>query len=70
MILSAAEQQLIRIIRAARGHQLTITIRVRDGRHSVRITTYDGGPDTGLGYGNSFDTAWHDVTAVQARRAE
>ena len=27
MILSAAEKQLIRIIRAAKGHDLTLTVR-------------------------------------------
>jgi hypothetical protein len=37
MILSAAEKQLIRIIRAARGHDLTLTVRVRDRRHTVRM---------------------------------
>jgi hypothetical protein len=69
MILSAAEKQLIRIIRAARGHDLTLTVRVRDRRHTVRITTYDdGGPGAGIGYGESFDAAWHDVTELRAQR--
>jgi hypothetical protein len=69
MILSAAEKQLIRIIRA-RGHDLTLTVRVRDRRFTVRITTYDdGGPGAGIGYGESFDAAWHDVTELRAQRA-
>jgi hypothetical protein len=37
MILSATEQQLIRIILAAHRHDLTLTVRVRDGRLTVRI---------------------------------
>ena len=41
MILSAAEQQLIRIIRAAHRHDLTLAARVCDGRFTVRINTYD-----------------------------
>ena len=47
-----------------------LTVRVRDSRHIVRITTYDGGaaPGTGIGQGASFDAAWQDVTEV-ARKA-
>jgi hypothetical protein len=41
----------------------------RDGRYPVRITTYDGGPGTGLGEGISFDTAWHDVSEERAQQA-
>ena len=41
-----------------------------NGRYTVRITTYDdGGPGAGIGYGESFDTAWGDVTELRARRA-
>jgi|RhiMethySRZTD1v2_1073278.scaffolds.fasta_scaffold4999151_1 hypothetical protein len=70
MILSAAERQLIQIIRAAHRHDLTLTIRAHNGRYTVRITTYDdGGPGAGIGYGESFDTAWGDVTELRARRA-
>jgi hypothetical protein len=69
MILTAAERQLIRIIRNAGGHDLTLIVRVRDGRYTVRITTYDdGGPGAGIGYGESFDAAWHDVTELRAQR--
>jgi hypothetical protein len=69
MILTAAEKQLIRIIRTARGHDLTLTVRVRDRRYTVRITTYDdGGPGAGIGYGQNFDAAWHDVTELRAQR--
>ena len=68
MMLTAAERQLIRIIRTAGGHDLTLTVRVRDGRYTVRITTYDG-PGAGIGYGESFDAAWHDVTELRAQRA-
>jgi hypothetical protein len=58
MILTTAERQLIRIIRTAGRHDLTLTVRVRDGRYTVRITTYDdGGPGAGLGHGESFDAA-------------
>jgi len=43
---------------------------VRDGRYTVRITTYDDGdPGAGIGYGESFDAAWHDVTELRAQRA-
>jgi hypothetical protein len=70
MILTAAERQLIRMIRAAADHDLTLTIRVRDGRYTVRITAYDdGGPGAGIGHGDSFDAAWHDVTELRAQRA-
>jgi hypothetical protein len=70
MILGAAEKQLIRIIRAARDHDLSLSVRVRDHRCTVRITTYDdGGPGAGIGYGESFDAAWHDVTELRAQRA-
>jgi hypothetical protein len=70
MILSAAERQLIQMIRAAHRHDLSLAIRARDGRYTVRITTYDdGGPGAGLGYGESFDTAWHDVSELRAQRA-
>ena len=70
MILTAAERQLIRMIRAAADHYLTITIRVREGRYTVRITAYDdGGPGAGIGYGKSFDAAWRDVTELRAQRA-
>ena len=70
MILTAAERQLIRIIRTAGGHNLTLTVRVRDGHHTVRIATYDGGgPGAGIGYGESFDSAWHGVTELRAQRA-
>ena len=70
MILTAAEKQLIRIIGAAHRHDLSLIVRVRDGRYTVRITTYDdGGPGAGLGYGESFDAAWHDVTELRAQRA-
>jgi hypothetical protein len=63
MILSAAEKQLLRIIRAAHRHDLTLTVRVRNGHYTVRITTYDdGGPGAGIGYGESFEAAWDDVT--------
>ena len=68
MILTAAEQQLIRMIRAAHNHDLNLAIRTRDGRYTVHITTYDGGPGTGLGEGISFDTAWHDVSEERARQ--
>jgi hypothetical protein len=66
MILSAGERQLIRMIRAAHRHDLSLAIRTRDGRYTVRIITYDGGPGTGLGEGISFDTAWHDVSEERA----
>jgi hypothetical protein len=70
MILTAAERQLIRIIRAAHRHNLSLAVRVRDGRYTVRITTYDdGGPGAGLGHGESFETAWHSVTELRAQRA-
>jgi hypothetical protein len=53
MILTAAERQLLRMIRATGGHDLTLIVRVRDHRYTVRITTYDdGGPGAGLGYGS------------------
>ena len=69
MILTAAERQLLRMIRATGGHDLTLTVRVRDHRYTVRITTYDdGGPGAGLGYGESFEAAWHDVTELGAQR--
>jgi hypothetical protein len=61
MILTTAEQQLIRIIRAAHRHDLNLSIRTRDGRYTVHITTYDSGPGTGIGEGISFDAAWCDV---------
>jgi len=58
------------MIRAAADRDLTITIRVREGRYTVRITAYDdGGPGVGIGYGESFDAAWHDVTELRAQRA-
>jgi hypothetical protein len=64
------EKQLIKIIRDARGHDLSLMLRVRDRRYTVRITTYDnGGPGTGLGHGKRFDSAWHDVTELRAQRA-
>jgi hypothetical protein len=53
-ILSAAEQQLIRIIRAEHGHDLTLTVRVRDGRFTVCMNTYNAGPSAGIGYEASF----------------
>jgi ribosomal protein S5 len=69
MILTAAEKQLIHIIRAAHRHDLTLTVRVREGHYTVRITTYDAGPGVGIGYGDSFDAARHDVTELHAQRA-
>jgi len=39
MTLTDAEQQLIEIIRAAQKRDITITIRVREGRYAVRIAT-------------------------------
>jgi len=70
MILSAAERQLIQMIRAAHRHDLNLAIRTRDGRYTVRITTYDdGGPGAGLGDGETFDAAWHDVSELRAQRA-
>jgi hypothetical protein len=69
MILSAAEQQLVHIIRAGRGRNLTLTVRVRDRRYSVRIASHDGGPGTGIGFGDSFDAAWRDITEIRARAA-
>jgi hypothetical protein len=69
MILTRAEQQLIRIIRAANRHDLNLSTRTRDGRYTVRITTYDGGPGTVPGEGISFDAAWHDVSEERAQQA-
>ena len=70
MILSAAERQLIQMIRAAHRHDLNLAIRTRDGRYTVRITTYDdGGPGAGLGDGESFDAAWHDVSELRSQWA-
>jgi hypothetical protein len=57
MILSAAEQQLVHIIRAGRGRNVTLTVRVRDRRYSVRLASHDDGPGTGIGFGDSFDAA-------------
>ena len=68
MILSAAEQQLIRIIRAAHRRDLTLTVPVRDGRFTVRMNAYDAGPSAGIGYGKAFEAAWHDVTELRAQR--
>jgi hypothetical protein len=43
------------MIRAAHRHDLSLVIRTRNGRYTVRITTYDdGGPGAGLGHGESF----------------
>jgi hypothetical protein len=54
MILSAAERQLIQMIRAAHRHNLSLAIRARNRRYTVRITTYDdGGPGAGLGDGRA-----------------
>jgi hypothetical protein len=69
MILTSAEQQLIRLIRAAHRHDVNLSIRTRDGRYTVRITTYDGGPGTGIGEGISFDAAWLDVSEERAQQA-
>ena len=69
MILSAAERQLIQMIRAAHRHNLSLAIRTRDGRYTVHITTYDTGLGTGIGEGISFDTAWHNVSEERERQA-
>ena len=70
MILTAAEQQLINILRAAGrphpGGELSVTIRVRRRAYAVHINTHDG-PSNGLGHGESFDEAWNDVTALRTR---
>jgi hypothetical protein len=43
---------------------------VRDRCYTGRITTYeDGGPGARIGYGESFDAAWHDVTELRAQQA-
>ena len=70
MILTAAEQHLIRMLRAAGrphpGGDLTVTVRARRGAYAVYINTHDG-PSGGLGHGGNFDKAWEDVTALRAR---
>ena len=64
MILTAAEKQLIKIIRAAHRHVLSLTVRTRDGRYPVRIITYDSGVIR-----ESFETASHDVIELRAQAA-
>lgn len=68
MILTPAEQQLIKIIRAAKGHDLSFTVRVRGDRYTVQLAAHDG-PGTGTGHGDSFDLAWRDMSEERARRA-
>ena len=69
MNLTPAEQQLIQIIRAARGYDLTVTIRVRGKRYAVRVDTHHG-PAEGIGIGDSLDDAWNDITVVTELRAQ
>jgi hypothetical protein len=70
MILTAAEQHLIHMLRAAGrphpGGDLTVTVRARRGAYAVYINTHDG-PSGGLGHGENFDKAWEDVTALRSR---
>jgi hypothetical protein len=69
MQLTPAEQQLVSIIRAAKGRDLTITVLVRGDRYTVRLATSEGGPGEGIGIGNTFDEAWSDITPAHQRRA-
>ena len=69
MQLTPAEQQLISIIRAAKGRDLTITVLVRGDRYTLRLATSEGGPGEGIGIGNTFDEAWNDITPARQRRA-
>ena len=76
MVLSPAEYQLIRIIRGAAEHDLTVTVRTRGHRlrgsaprYFIRISCYeDGGPGTGRGCGESFDLAWESIEAQEPER--
>jgi hypothetical protein len=68
MQLTTAEQQLISIIRAAKGRDLTVTVLVRGDRYTVRLATSEGGPGEGIGIGDSFDEAWNDITPAHQRR--
>lgn len=65
MILTAAETQLIHILRAAGDHDLTLTIRVRDHRYAVGLASHDSGPGIGIGSGETFDAAWENITAQE-----
>jgi hypothetical protein len=65
MILSAAEQQLIEAIRYTR--KLTVIVHADRGQCEVRIARNGG--EFAAGSGNSFDTAWRDITEERARRA-
>jgi hypothetical protein len=65
MILSAAEQQLIEAIRYTR--KLTVIVHADRGQCEVRIARNGG--EFAAGSGNSFDTAWRDITEERTRRA-
>ncbi len=48
--------QLIRILRAARDHDLSISVRTRGNTYECRIDyREEGGPGLGVGVGESFD---------------
>ena len=69
MQLTPAEAQLISILRAAKGRDLTVTVLVRGDRYTLRLATSEGGPGEGIGIGNTFDEAWNDITPAHQRRA-
>jgi len=69
MQLTPAEAQLISILRAAKGRDLTVTVLVRGDRYTLRLATSEGGPGEGIGIGNTFDEAWNDIAPTHRRRA-